>query len=345
MKEIGIIGNFVLGQKHANGQTVKVNSVYQMLCDHYRNNDFNLVDTHNGKKRLIKIICGVVKVTKQSRNIVIMPAQNGVKIILPLVAILNKLYHRKTHYVVIGGWLPQMASENFVISKALHAIDYIYVETAAMKAALGEIGFENAYVMPNSKKIRILEPEELNSSYSKPYRFCTFSRVMKEKGIEDAVSAICEVDKLYPGSVSLDVYGKVDPEQSQWFENLKNSFPGNITYRGIVDAEKSVDVLKDYYGLIFPTYYEGEGFAGTLLDAMSSGLPVICSNWKYNAEIIEDDRTGYTFNTQSINELTECILKSIKTPERWHSMRLNCLDEAHKYEPEKVIKIMTDNMD
>ncbi len=34
------------------------------------------------------------------------------------------------------------------------------------------------------------------------------------------------------------------------------------------------------------------GFAGTLIDAMAAGVPVIASNWKYNPEIVIENVTG-----------------------------------------------------
>ena len=33
---------------------------------------------------------------------------------------------------------------------------------------------------------------------------------------------------------------------------------GNITYQGIISADKSTETLKNYYMLIFPTKYKGK---------------------------------------------------------------------------------------
>ena len=98
---------------------------------------------------------------------------------------------------------------------------------------------------------------------------------MREKGIEDAVNAVVSVNTdLGVQAFSLDIYGQVDGAQIEWFESLQKKFPSYIRYGGLVPYDKSVDVLKDYFALLFPTYYEGEGFAGTLIDAYSAGVPV-----------------------------------------------------------------------
>ena len=87
-----------------------------------------------------------------------------------------------------------------------------------------------------------------------------------------------------------------------WFDELKDSFSACVHYGGLVPFYKSVEVLKNYFALLFPTYYEGEGFAGTLIDALAAGVPVIASDWRYNPEIVEDGMTGKIHKTQ--NELS-----------------------------------------
>ncbi|MFR3494185.1 MAG: glycosyltransferase [Blautia sp.] len=62
--------------------------------------------------------------------------------------------------------------------------------------------------------------------------------------------------------------------------SCKASSPQYIRYKGMVPFNQSTEVLKNYDALLFPTYYEGEGFAGTIIDAFAAGLPVIASDWK-----------------------------------------------------------------
>ena len=47
--------------------------------------------------------------------------------------------------------------------------------------------------------------------------------------------------------------------------------------------------------MIFPTYYVGEGFPGTIIDAFSSGIPDIATDWRYNSEIVQNGKTGYIY--------------------------------------------------
>ncbi len=111
---------------------------------------------------------------------------------------------------------------------------------------------------------------------------------MKEKGIEDAVNAVENVNQKYGRTVfSLDIYGQIDDGYREKFEALQKQFPPYINYSGLISFDKSVETPKDYFALLFPTYYNGEGFAGTLIDAMAAGTPVIASDWKCNGEVVK----------------------------------------------------------
>ena len=179
-----------------------------------------------------------------------------------------------------------------------------------------------------------------------PLRLCTFSRVMKEKGIEEAVNAVEAVNEYYGRRVyTLDIYDQVDSEQVKWFDELKDSFPSCVHYGGLVPFDKSVEVLKNYFALLFPTYYEGEGFAGTLIDALAAGVPVIASDWRYNPEIVEDGMTGKIHKAQNEFSLRESLKWTYQNQDLWNSMKNNCIRVAYQYLPENVIDILCNQIE
>lgn len=170
---------------------------------------------------------------------------------------------------------------------------------------------------------------------------CTFSRVMKEKGIEDAVYAVRNVNEHFGRTVyTLDIYGQVDSVQTEWFNELKSTFPSYIKYGGLVPFNKSVEVLKNYFALLFPTYYEGEGFAGTLIDALAAGVPVIASDWRYNSEIVVAGVTGMIYQTKDKQSLVETLEQVYQNQDKWNVMKYNCVNLAYQYLPEKAIDIL-----
>ena len=167
---------------------------------------------------------------------------------------------------------------------------------------------------------------------------------MKEKGIDDAVEAVKYINDKYGRTCyALDIYGQVDSNQTEWFNEIKKSFPDYIKYCGTVEFDKSTEVLKNYYALLFPTYYAGEGFAGTLIDAFSAGVPVIASDWKYNAEIVNKD-VGFVYHSRDKQSLIDILLTLLKNSSQINERKKNCLKEAKKYEIKNSIKILIEKI-
>ena len=246
---------------------------------------------------------------------------------------------------MIGGWLPSFLTERKNLAKALQKFDGIYVETGTMKSALEKQGFQNVFVMPNCKKLTVLSEDELVFPDKEPLRLCTFSRVMREKGIEDAVKTVIGVNRrLGRTAFSLDIYGQVDENQTDWFEALQKTFPDYIRYGGLIPFDKSVETLKEYFALLFPTYYEGEGFAGTLIDAYSAGVPVIASDWKYNTELVNEN-VGYVYKTRDNAALAELLSAVAADPTMILKKKKPCLQEAEKYKIEKAVSVLLDRIE
>lgn len=342
MKKVCIIGHFGFGENLLNGQTIKTKIVTMELEKQLGNFQVIKIDTHGGIKMLPLIMINVIKAFKISENIIILPAHNGIKIFVPLCNFMNIFYKRKLHYVVIGGWLNKFLNTHKYLEKKLKRFNGIYVETNGMKKNLIDKGFVNIYVMPNFKNIKILNINELFYNNEEPFHLCTFSRVMKEKGIEEAIEAVKKINLKYNREVfTLDIYGQIENNQVDWFNDIKSNFPEYVNYKGLIAYDKSTEVLKKYRGLLFLTYYEGEGFAGTLLDAMAAGVPVIATDWKYNKEIINENNGIIV----PLNNLSE-VLKSLEIcmSENWQGLKINCITEAEKYLPKTAINILIDNL-
>ncbi|MBR3289716.1 MAG: glycosyltransferase, partial [Clostridia bacterium] len=143
---------------------------------------------------------------------------------------------------------------------------------------------------------------------------------------------------------TLNIYGQVDSRQTAWFDALCASFPDTVRYAGVVPYDQSVDFLKRYFALLFPTYYEGEGFAGTLIDAMAAGVPVIASDWRYNAEIVIEGSTGFLFPTHSVDALCAVLLRAAENPEEWNRLKPSCLSRAADYQPSAALSVLISHL-
>ncbi len=345
LKKVCVIGHFGFGHNLLNGQTVKT----KILTDELEKvfpGEIIKIDTHGGIKSLIKAPFHTFKALKTCKNVIILPAHNGLRVYAPLLRFMRGFFRRrKLHYAVIGGWLASFLESRRGLTRCLKKFDNIYVETGTMKQALEKMGFDNIVIMPNCKELKVLSPSELVYEHSEPYKLCTFSRVMKEKGIEDAVNAVKAVNEKAGRTVyCLDIYGQIDGDQTEWFEDLKTSFPEYIRYGGLVPFDKSVEVLKDYFALLFPTRFYTEGIPGTVIDAYAAGVPVISAKWESFADIIDDGVTGIGYTFENMCELKAILEDAPELVQRVRALKENCVDRAHQYLPETAISIMIHHM-
>ena len=323
MRKISIIGNFDIKNNSYNGQTIKTRIVADELESLYGASEIKRIDTAGGKSVVLRLLFQLFGCVVRSRNVIILPAQNGIKVILPLVVIYNLLFRRRIHYVVIGGWLAELLQRNRWLLPFAKRLHMIYPETQ------------------NMKPLHILSADELAGCNLRPMRFCIFSRITPTKGIDDAVQAVSLANEKAGSTIAtLDLYGNVEEADRAWFETLQTKIPNFVKYCGKVAFDKSVYTLKEYTALLFPTYYPGEGLAGTVIDAFAAGLPVVASDWHDNANIITDGKNGFVFPTHDVNRLAEIILDIYKCQDCLVPMKLNCIHSAQAYLPPFVIKII-----
>lgn len=336
---VSVIGHFAFGQEASDGQTIKTKILTRELTRQLGENEVNAIDTHGGIKSLFKAPFQVISALKKSKNVIMLPAHNGLRVYGRLLPMLRTFFRgRKIHYAVIGGWLPEFVRERSGLAASLKKFDGIYVETNTMKKALEAQGFDNVFVMPNCKELKILNEDELVYSTQEPYKLCTFSRVMKEKGIGDAAEAVKAVnEKLGRTAFTLDIYGKVDDAQTEWFDELKKTFPEYVRYGGLVPFDKSVDVLKNYFALLFPTHYHTEGIPGTIIDAYAAGVPVISAKWESFFDIVEDGKSGLGYEFGNSNNLFEILLEIANKPDTINVFKIYCLSQAKGYIPQSVV--------
>lgn len=345
MKKVAIVGHFGFGLNYCDGQTVKTKNLAKELDSRYGEDEVLKLDTHGGLKRILKIIISLVKIQKQCKNVLILPAYNGLKIIAPVLALCKKHSDCSLHYAVVGGWLPVYLDKNQFLKRSLLQFDAIYVETSTMKQELEKRGLHNVLVMANFKDLTPLKKEQLSNHTTKPFRLCTFSRVMAEKGIGDAITLVKQINEQCENVVyQLDIYGPVDPQQQEWFQATTDALPDYIRYCGTVPPEQSVAALQDYDFLLFPTKYYTEGVPGTIIDAYASGIPVISCRWMNFADVVDHGITGWGYEFDNLDALKELLLQLPGRTEEFASMRLNCLKKAEDFLPCNAVAPLIKNL-
>ena len=345
-KRIGIIGHFAYGFDLCDGQTVKTRNV-AMLLEKYGYMPSIKVDTYLFKlkkiSKKVKLLLDTLRCMFTCKHIFLLVSVNGMNFYLPFIYYLNKITKRRVYHYVIGSELIGMVDENSMLVKYLNAINVNWFEYDSGTQHLKNKGVKNAVTLPNFKMIDPVA--EVVPYKNEKYKFCTFSRVMAEKGITDAIKTVKEInDEADTCIATLDIYGPVDNAYENTFTQLLEENKDCVCYKGVADSNSSVNILKNYYALLFPTYWVGEGVPGTIIDAFAAGIPVIASDWNANSELIKNNCQGYIYPNEKMKNLKDAMLCSIQNPREMAEMRYNSRAEFVKYMPESIMERIIERM-
>ena len=343
MKRVSFLGHFAFGIDKANGQTIKTKILGEEMKRQVGDDEVDFYDTMGGIKFLFRLPFVVFHMLRNYRNIVVQPAYKGVRFIIPCMVLLNVFFHRKLHYIVLGGWLPNFVGKYPLLRWSLRRLDGLYTETHLIQRELQAYGLKPVMYLPNCKQLPLVDEAELAHDSRPPFRVCTFSRVNQTKGITEAVEAVNRVNAEAGKTIyTLDIYGLV--EDQKWFDKLMEGQPDTIHYGGIIPYDKSVEVLRNYFALLFASYHAGEGFAATMIDAYAAGVPPIATEWRSNPEVVTDGETGFLIKPFSVDALVEKLKMAANDPSVIDRMRPACVKRASQFQPSSAIAPLIQNL-
>ena len=246
---------------------------------------------------------------------------------------------RDVYFWVAGGSINNAIKTGLYNEKALKRLNAIIVQGKNMAKELNEMGYPNAVYVPNSKPV-VFKPMLKEHNPKQPFRFVFLSRIHPDKGCDDIIkSTLALNNEGNQNRFEVDFYGPLFDTYKESFMNQIESVP-NINYKGFLNLTETegYETLSEYDAMLFPTYWEGEGFPGIILDAYIAGLPVIASDWNLNREVIEDHKSGIIIPVHDSKALTDAMRELIDgVADVNKSMREYCLKQAEEFATRKVI--------
>lgn len=343
MRKATVIGHFDWAENHMIGAAVKARNIFFQLEKLYGKEKVGNVDIYLWRQHKCGVLKSIAQAFSCSKNIILVCSDTSVAL-MQLFKILKFLFKNKILYCAVGGNMAELLKDNHRQIKKLEIIDSFFVETRDCAESMQKIGIENVKICRNFKSIKPISEDELKMDVTKPVKFCTFSRVVEEKGITDAINAVKQInEEAGKEECCLDVYGSIEPEYKTKFEKLleNNKY---ATYRGIVDSEKSVQVLKNYYCLLFPTKFQTEGIPGTIIDAFAAGVPVICSNWKRCTQVVTDGENGIIYTFGDYESLLKTMKEAIESPQYIEKLKRGSLNSFDVYCADVAIRPLVNSM-
>lgn len=308
------------------------------LLKFLENLDLNLVvvDTEHWKKNpmvLLKLLF-VILMNPRGKFIVAANSMSSYRII-QIISFFSK--QSSIIYWIIGGNIANWIRDGKVKLSVYKAVDYFLAEGKRMKKAFMELGFDNAIYVPNFKCIDYIP--KLKMPDNKFTRFVFLSRIIPDKGCDKIIEAVKILNQEFDNkSFCVDFFGPIEKEYEYCFMNAISQLT-NVHYQGFLDLRhlENYDILAHYDVMLFPTYWQGEGFPGVIIDAFIAGLPVIASDWSLNAEIIDDGKTGLLLKDNTIQSLVDTMRRVMSNHSLLALMKNCCQREARNYDINNVI--------
>lgn len=245
---------------------------------------------------------------------------------------------KNVYFWVVGGNLQNSIDNGRYNIKALGNLKSILVQGMSMVKSLSKFGLTNVVYVPNSKPI-IFTPSILREINIDKIHFVFLSRVHPDKGVGEIVKAtkmLC--DQGYADKFVVDFYGKIEPSFESEFMGLVAQ-TANVKYCGFLNLmnTEGYKQLSEYDVMLFPTYWNGEGFPGVVLDANMAGVPIIASDWSMNTEVIRDGYTGFIIPTRDVEALSAQMRIVIDGEVDLIQLRKNCLEWVQRFDVRNVI--------
>lgn len=178
-----------------------------------------------------------------------------------------------------------------------------------------------------SKKIQVIEGSGVNtdlycfnSDFRKKYRynlgfsdneiifFCV-TRLIWQKGIKEMVLAFRGIEETLP-FVKLVIVGEPDNKNlgNVSEEYVKKENYGNVKFLGKHSNVNEILSAADVF--IFPSYYR-EGIPRCLLEALSTGLPIITSTMPGCDLTVVENKNGFLVQPKSVEAIIQAIIQIV----------------------------------
>lgn len=196
---------------------------------------------------------------------------------------------------------------HFVSMGSLYqAMDRIITQVAAQ--FIGTVGF---YTATQAATFSLKKPCRcLGSGIDLSlYQFCPqpqpdlawLGRIAPEKGLEDAVAAV------QIAQIPLKIMGKIQ-DQRYWQQICQDYPDAPIKYLGFLSTAELQQQLRQCRALLMTPRWI-EAFGNVAIEALACGVPAIAYRRGGPAEIIQDGRTGFLVEPDSVAGLVQAIAR------------------------------------
>jgi glycosyltransferase involved in cell wall biosynthesis len=182
---------------------------------------------------------------------------------------------------------------------------FFFISSAIIKKKQARI-INGSGINPKNYRKKIFSRNRITN------KFVFSGRMISDKGIYELIEAIKIVKKKYKYA-DFSIFGLLHPDNVGAIPQKTIQF---WIDRGFINFYPNVKKINNHLSnfdcFIMPSY--SEGMSRSLLEAASSGLPILCSNIPGCREIVKSNFNGFLFKPKNIRSLSNSIIKFIHLP-------------------------------
>lgn len=160
------------------------------------------------------------------------------------------------------------------------------------------------HVINRGRTVTAFDQNKLVYNPELPFEFITVGRLLERKGYFELIQAVKLLKSKTNKSFKLTIVGKGADEKSIMKCVSESQLDTEIVFLG---TRSDVPLLlQKAHCFVLPSHYEGQG--GALVEAMLSGLPIVCSDIDVFKEQVAADVSAKLFEVKSAEDLAKQLL-------------------------------------
>jgi glycosyltransferase involved in cell wall biosynthesis len=293
--------------------------------------------------RIYKQFCQKVTTVDQ----VLLFGSNGfVLLMVPILLTIAKIARKPCYVRVFGGSLDQFTDElrpmfRWLLLFTLRHADGLIVQTKRLYNHFLTLIGPSVYLVPGYRSMDFSKngsPRPLTKAGDN-LRLAFVGIVKAEKGIFVLLESLRQLTLSGNESINCDIFGLISESSATQFE-AELAQTKNATYGGVLSPEMVVPKLRNYDALVLPTFYDGEGHPGVLIEAMMAGIPVITTKFRSIPELVEDRANGLLVAPGDAKSLAAAIKTIDKDRQLLVEMGKRNWERRTRYDARRVIPLI-----
>lgn len=240
----------------------------------------------------------------------------------PLVWLAARVAGKPLLARAFGGGLDECFARKPVLARSLAALtilrsDMLLLQTRALCESFAPRG--EVRHLPTSRSLPTRPPR--NSRACR--RFLMLAQLRPEKGYREAIEAL----RSTPDDCTLTIAGPAMPGTDVAL--LRSS--RRVRWLGEIAPENVSAVLAEHDALLLPTYHEGEGLPGSIVEAFQHGLPVIASRWRAIPELVIPAVNGLLVEPRDASALAAAMQRLVSEDSLFQELRDGALATGREH--------------